>query len=206
MKPQVSSLHYKFEKYIEKPRWMSFYYQLSIINSLNSKSILEVGVGTNFLKKYFSDTKIKYKTLDIAKDLNPDILGSVDNIPLKDNSFDLVCAFQVLEHLPFDKFEKCLKEMSRVSKKYVLISLPYLNLFYYVKIKIPLIKPFYIGILMPQFWRTPKFNGEHYWEIGAKRYPLKKIKRIMNKFFNIKKITHPCENKYHIFFVLEKKK
>ncbi len=108
-------------------------------------------MGNKFIKKYFSDTKINYKTLDIAKDLKPDILGSVNNMHLKDNLFDLVCAFQVLEHLPSDEFEQCLKEMLRVSKKDVLIILPYSSRFYYLRIKIPLIREFYFSLLAPNF-------------------------------------------------------
>lgn len=205
MKFQVKKPYYNFEKYFNKDRWMSYWYQISLISKLKQKSVLEVGAGANFLKKYFSDDKMTYKTLDIAKDLNPDILGGVDNIPLKENSFDLVCAFQVLEHLPFEKFEQCLKEMQRVSKKDVLISLPYSHRYYYVKIKIPFAEPFYFGLLIPRFLLKYKFSGEHYWEIGTRGYSLNRIKKVMSKYFKVKQIIHPNENKYHVFFVLEKK-
>ena len=128
MKKQVNKTHYDFMKYVGRGRWMSYYYQLKYIYELKPKNVLEIGAGNNFLKKQLSK-EMSYKTMDVAKDLNPDILGSVDNIPLKNNSFDLVCCFQALEHLPFNLFEKSLKEIARVSKKDVLISLPscYLN-------------------------------------------------------------------------------
>ncbi|MCK4649611.1 class I SAM-dependent methyltransferase [Candidatus Pacearchaeota archaeon] len=118
MKPikQVTKEHYDFKKYIDKQRWMSYYYQLKHVYELKPSSVLEIGAGNNFLKKQLSK-EITYKVMDIAKDLNPDVLGGVDNIPLKNNSFDLVCCFQVLEHLPFNFFEKSLKEIARVSKK-----------------------------------------------------------------------------------------
>jgi len=204
MKTQVNKTHYNFNKYVDKDRWMSYYYQIGLINKLNTKNILEIGAGINFLKKYFSDIKINYKTLDIAKELNPDILGSVTKIPLKANSFDLVCAFQVLEHLPFNKFEKCLKEMLRVAKKDILISLPYNRIqFFKFELKIPLIPKIHIVFNLPLFFKKFKFDGEHYWEIGAKGYSLRKIKKIMGRYFKIKEIIHPYENKYHLFFILE---
>ena len=204
MKIQVNKNHYEFKKYVNKERFMSYYYQLKLIYDLNPKSILEVGIGNSLLKKQLSD-KVNYKTLDIAKDLHPDIFGSVENLPLEDNSFDLVCAFQVLEHLPFKKFEKCLKEISRVSKKNVLISLPYCHIASKFELKVPLIPIIRLSLAVPRFYEKIEFKGEHYWEIGAKGYPLKKIKTVLSKYFTIKKIINPYENKYHIFFVLGKK-
>jgi len=203
MKPQVNKSHYEFNRYVNIERFMSYWYQLKLIYNLNPRNILEIGIGNNFLKKYFSDSKINYKTLDTAKDLKPDIIGSVDNIPLREKSFDLICAFQVLEHLPFDKFEKSLKEMARVSKKNVLISLPYCNISLSFRLKIPLIPEIKFSLTIPQFFKKHKFDGEHYWEIGARGYSLNKIKNIISKYFKIKKVFSPYENKYHIFFFLE---
>lgn len=203
MKQKNNKKIYYFPNYVSKERILSYYYQLKLIYDLNPKNILEIGVGTNFLKKQLSD-QFNYKTLDIAKDLNPDILGSVDNIPLKDKSFDLVCAFQILEHLPFDKFEKSLMEIARVSKKDVLISLPYCNISPNFKLKIPLIPEIRFSLTIPKFYKKHKFDGEHYWEIGKRGYSLTIIKKIISRYFKIKKIINPYENKYHIFFVLEK--
>ena len=52
------------------------------------------------------------------------IQGSLDNIPFKDNSFDLVICSDVLEHLPEDTYKKTIAELKRVSKKYILIISP----------------------------------------------------------------------------------
>ena len=52
------------------------------------------------------------------------IQGSLDNIPFKDNSFDLVICSDVLEHLPEDIYKKTIAELKRVSKKYILIISP----------------------------------------------------------------------------------
>ncbi len=123
-KKQVDVNHYNFLKYVDKNRFMSFYYQLRYIYSINPSNVLEVGHGSGFIKKILQ-SEFDFKTLDIESGLNPDIVGSVLEMPIKDKSFDLVCCFQVLEHIPFYNFERALLEMYRVSKKNVIISLPF---------------------------------------------------------------------------------
>lgn len=204
MKKQVNKKHYDFLKYVHKGRFMSYYYQIREIYLSNPKKILEIGMGNSFVKKICQDD-FNYKTLDIDKDLNPDIIGSVLRIPIAKNSFDFVLCCQVLEHLPFKEFEKALKELSRVSKKDILISLPYSGRDIGFQLKIPFIGTALISKRIPKFYKEHKFDGEHYWEIGTKGYSLKKIKRTISKYFNINKIIHPYENKYHVFFRLEKK-
>ena len=51
MKKQVNKKHYNFLAYVDKKRFMSYYYQLTNIYEINPKNILEIGVGNNFIKK-----------------------------------------------------------------------------------------------------------------------------------------------------------
>ncbi|NQT13093.1 MAG: class I SAM-dependent methyltransferase [Planctomycetes bacterium] len=51
--------------------------------------------------------------------------GSVDDIPFGGNSFDCVSCLQVLEHLPVGAYENALKELARVGRTFVLVSVPY---------------------------------------------------------------------------------
>ena len=122
---QVNKNHYEFERYVWPDRFASYYYQLREILALRPKNLLEVGVGDGVVGNYIKrNTLISYQNIDIAADLNPDIVGSVLSMPYPDNSFDAVCAFEVLEHLPFEKFETALSELKRVSRKHILLSLP----------------------------------------------------------------------------------
>jgi len=206
MKKQVDKKMYNFKKYCNQDRWASYWYQIDEILNCNPKNILEVGVGNKIVESYLkNNTNIKYTSLDIADDLHPDIIGSVDDIKAEDNFFDLVCAFEVLEHLPFKKFAKCLSELKRVSRKNIIISLPYWGRHFSVKFRLPyfkIIKFQYKFNLMPI---KHKFNGQHYWEIGKSGYSLNKIKKEINKVgFKIVKDYIAFESPYHYFFVLEK--
>ena len=204
MRKQVNKDHYDFLKYVKKSRFMSYYYQIMYIYRIKPKKILEIGRGNDFLKNVLKD-QFNYKTLDIDQELNPDYVGSVTKIPLKDSSFDLVCCFQVLEHLSFNKFEEALKEIHRVSNRYVLISLPRSGIDFKLEIKLPLIKNVRLKFSIPKFFKRHKFDGQHYWEIGKKNYSINKIKKIIKEYFIIEEINNPYENPYHIFFILRKK-
>ena len=52
-------------------------------------------------------------------------LGDINQIPLEDGSYDCVTSLQVLEHIPHSTYQTALSELARVSKKYILISVPY---------------------------------------------------------------------------------
>ncbi|MBN1761695.1 MAG: methyltransferase domain-containing protein [Methanomicrobia archaeon] len=52
------------------------------------------------------------------------VWGSLDNLPLKSNSFDLVTTLETLEHLKQDTFFDALAELKRVARKYIIVSVP----------------------------------------------------------------------------------
>lgn len=201
---QVNKTHYQFEKYCYLDRWVSYYYQLRETLVLNPKNILEVGVGDKVFGNYIkNNTNIKYKSVDIAEDLAPDVISSVEKLPFKNNEFELVCAFEVLEHLSFYKFENILVELRRVSEKYIILSLPHFGPSIRLSFKIPFLKQVKLAFKI-FFPKSHVFDGEHYWEIGKKGYSLRKIKSILKRYFIIKKHFVPFENQYHHFFILEK--
>lgn len=204
---QVNKEHYSFERYFYKGRWMSYWYQAKeIISRPEIKTVLDIGPGTGFLKYILSIQRpdITYHTLDIAKDLNPDIHGSVTKIPLEDKSYDLVCAFQVLEHIEFSDFESALKEMSRVSKKFVFISLPHFGGAVEFQIKVPMLPRLQMALKLPRP-RKHTFEGQHYWEIGKRGYSARKIRGLLSKRFTLLDEYIPFENQYHHFYFLHNK-
>lgn len=52
------------------------------------------------------------------------VRGSITHLPFGDKSFDLVTCLEVLEHLPHGAFEAGLRELERVSGRYLLVTVP----------------------------------------------------------------------------------
>jgi len=199
---QVEKEHYNFSKYCYPDRWASYYYQLQETLAVKPKNILEIGVGDGVFKSYIQgNTVISYTNLDIAEDLSPDIVGSVEAMPFDDHEYDTICAFEILEHLPFEKFETSLNELQRVANRYVIISLPHFGPAVKFNIKIPFVREIKFSFKIP-FSKKHIFDGEHYWEIGKKGYSIGRIRSLLKKYFIIKNDFIPFENQYHHFFVL----
>lgn len=202
---QVEKEHYSFERYFHKFRWMSYWYQSKEIISRNDiKTCLDVGPGNDFLRKMLEmhRSDIKYQTLDFAEDLKPDFVADITDTRLENNSYDLVCAFQVLEHLKFEDFEKALCEMKRLSKKYVFISLPHNVPSFDMQLKLPGIKRFSFALKSP-WGRKHIFYGQHYWEVGKRGYSARKILKIIKKHYTVIDDYVPLENQYHHFYILK---
>ena len=100
----------------------SYYYQVKFITELKPESILEVGIGNKTLNNYLKQHRYSVTACDFDKTFNPDVAADVRDLPFKDNEFDVVCAFQILEHIPWEDFPTALSELQRVSKKNVVFS------------------------------------------------------------------------------------
>lgn len=198
----MNNINYSFKKYVYPERWVSYWHQIDEVLKLTPKNLLIIGSGDamvgEVLKKYIKQVK----TFDIESELEPNIIGSVDDIALPNNSFDVVLCCAVLEHLPFEKFEKCLKEIKRIAKKDVVLSLPHFGPPIKFSFKIPFIKEIKIAFKVPYFIKHKP--NEHCWEIGKRGYSSRKIRQVIKKYFRIKKEFIPFENQYHHFYVLEK--
>jgi len=207
---QVPKKHY-FEKYDDVMRFISYFYQVDLVKKLKSDKVLEVGIGNKTTANYLKQNGIKIDTCDFDKELEPDYVADIRDLPFENDSYDVVLAFEVLEHIPWRDVDKALKELHRVSKKYVIISIPYSSAGFELLLKFPLInkifkRPFLeLFFRIPYFFRSIKFSGEHHWEMGRKGYPKRKIRNTLEKYFVILKEIRPILNHYHYFFVLEKK-
>lgn len=201
---QVDKAHYEFSHYGFEERFSSYYWQLSDTLALNPSSVLEVGVGDkvfgNFLK---SNTDVSYQSLDVAEDLKPDVVGSILALPFADKSFDVACAFEVLEHLPFENFDKAVSELARVARTHVIISVPHFGPMISFSLKIPFIPRIRFAFKLP-FPRKHVFNGQHYWEIGKQGFPVSKIRAALGKYGSIVSDYIPFNSPYHHFFTIKK--
>lgn len=197
---------YLFKKYLDLDRWGSYWHQIAEILKCQPHSVLEIGVGDKttmtYLKTNYPD--INYCSLDLDESLKPDIVGSVEQMPFTNEAFDLICAFEVLEHLPFDKFVDILKEMRRVSKNKAIISLPHWGRHFSLDLRLPFFKRLRWQCKISIF-PIPHVIGEHFWEIGKADYPLKKIKeKIKEAGWILERDFVAFESPYHHFFILTK--
>lgn len=209
---QVSGESYKKSRYLTLERFISYYFQFKEVTSLPVESLLEIGIGNGIVSAGLRQMGYKVTTCDFDASVQPDVVADVRHLPLPDQSQDLVMACQILEHLPFEEFETTLRELMRVSRKYVLISLPRRHTGFELIIKIPgiqtLLKRSYVDLAALIPLRFPGFaeSGQHYWEIDTWQVSLKQVKEVMERVGVVKKVFSPPMNKYHVFFLVESKK
>lgn len=202
---QVLKEHYRFGKYADEARFASYYHQLKEILDASPASVVEIGAGDGVVGNYLRwHGGIKYICADYAADTKPDVVADIRKLPFPDASFDVACAFEVLEHLPFEDFEKSLSELTRVARKRVIISLPHFGPPLKLLLKIPFLPELRLAFKIP-FPRMHIFNGQHHWEIGKRNYSVSRIRAAIARHGILIRDYVPFENQYHHFFVFNKR-
>jgi ubiquinone/menaquinone biosynthesis C-methylase UbiE len=93
--------------------------------------ILDLGSGDGLVFNTLREAGHDPVALDISRialrHIHGKVLvqGTASNLPFSSNSFDLVIACEVLEHIPNVVYNSVLDEIKRVTKKYVLITVPH---------------------------------------------------------------------------------
>ena len=212
-------------------RLQSHLMQIYLALKINPEKILEIGIGN----KLVSSTLKNYCdviTADIDESLKPDFILDISNSKdfnqFNNNSFDLIIICEVLEHVPYANIDSIFESLRRITKKYVLISVPnqkniynltlfkrgydnkiYAPYFRLLNLFIETINRFgpvlaKIHYKMKKKKRKFKFNGEHYWELGIENYTVEKFENQIQKHFKVIKQGRIKENFYHHFFLLKK--
>jgi hypothetical protein len=203
---QVEATYYDFQTYTDLLRWTSYWHQISETLALVPKTALIIGVGDNIVGKLLAAQGVQVYTFDFDKDLHPDFVGNVAEAGdvLRDKQFDVILCCQVLEHLPYDKFENILQQLARHTGN-VIISLPYSAIKYKFEVKLPIIKTIKSNVYIHKFFKQHKFDGQHYWEIGTREHTKRSVLKSMKKFFTVEKWYVAPYNTYHLFFILKTK-
>lgn len=206
MNIQVEHTVYNDIAYNDQGRFNSFWHQINLILSVNARNVLEVGTGNGLVRYVLEKNELRVTTVDIDENLKPDILASVLSIPVADETFDAAACCQVLEHLPYENFVPALKEMRRLIKGHLILSLPDLRRAYRVNFQIPKLGEVKFLYSIPRLKPLPwEFNGEHYWNISCAGYPLSRIRKdIKASGFAIEKDFCVYEMPWHRFFLLKK--
>lgn len=107
---------------------------LSYLQRINPKTILDVGCGEGFTLEFLKKNRVGDslegidsldEAIDLGKKLHTDLKlkkGDIYKLDYKNNSFDVVICTEVLEHLTNPS--EALFELKRVTRKYLLLSVP----------------------------------------------------------------------------------
>lgn len=204
---QVDRAHYFSGQYLDKSRFLGLHAQFSTINKIEiNESILEIGPGPGLFSSIMRNFGKNITTTDFDRELRPDLVAALPYLPFTNNSYDLVCAFEVLEHLPFDLIGSCLSEMARIANAYVVFSVPNIK---HMNPDIKIVADLKIGKwkFNRSFFRT-KHKGlcntvEHYWELGFNGYKLEKVVDIASAT-GLKLVTTNFFDPWFQFFTFKK--
>ncbi len=106
-----------------------------IVSDLRPATLLDAGCGEGFVVDIFQSAmpNVQIAGFDVLADSvkaaqlrNPRAniaVGDIYNIDFADDSFDLVCCFEVLEHL--HEPDRALRELARVARNHVVLSVPH---------------------------------------------------------------------------------
>lgn len=207
---QVRSGHYAFESYVSNERWNSYYYQIrETLECGDAKRVLVIGVGDGIMPDMIKrmNKEIQVDTFDVDETLNPDICGDIVRLSLKiKQKYDVIVCCQVCEHIMFREFDRILYELRnsiKIRGGKLILSLPvrYFPITFWLDV--PKIH-FHFAKNITKFWeRDFKFDGQHYWEIGPKKYSKSRIRKKIMRYFKIVKEYHVPNNPYHYFYICE---
>lgn len=214
IKPEdIPKSYYDFSSYNSKQRMLTYWYQLSMIHECHPRAVLEVGVGTGLVAAYFRHNGIHVTTLDINSRLSPDYVGSVLSLPegLPVEEFDLVLCSRVLHHIPFDDMERALWNLSALTKRYCLITLPVNDFRVYLMMRVTassistLSLPLPLALKKILVWVKGRGGGSGVWQINSSHETsAKKVVGIIARKFQIIKMFRMPEDQSHMMFFLEK--
>lgn len=88
----------------------------------NGETVLDVGGAAGHLSLFSKPGRIVTANLPGAE--NSDVIIKGGRLPFENNSFDVVCSIDVLEHLPQKGRAQFIKELERVAKKKIILSFP----------------------------------------------------------------------------------
>jgi 2-polyprenyl-3-methyl-5-hydroxy-6-metoxy-1,4-benzoquinol methylase len=202
---QVAPEHYDFERYDDRERWMSYWHQIRAVLAVRPKTVLEIGPGSGVFRGYLQRAGVEVKTLDIDASRGVDYVADItklDETLPAGLTFDAVCAFQVLEHLPLSEFEACLAGIARRANPHVFLSLPYRGL----RVRWALWwgdHHLTVGHKFMLPWRHRPIP-EHHWELG---YPhtAGRITKVIARHLDVVERGFIRENPYHYAWRLKRR-
>tara|TARA_R110002096_G_scaffold85802_3_gene197852 strand:+ start:480 stop:1223 length:744 start_codon:yes stop_codon:yes gene_type:complete len=199
--------------------WTSVWLQArEIIRRPDIHRVLEFGSARNILKLLVENYGIHHTAVEVNGEIfSPDVVATIDGFE-SEETYDVVCAFEVLEHNPFEEIEGLVRKMASFSTKYVYLSIPCSGRFFSISLnanlpRIQFRKTFHWTwsrlrrLVRPveEFRKRPDKYNPHWWEVGDKDRTEKDVEKLFENcdLKLIEKIHNPLFP-YHLFFLLEK--
>lgn len=191
--------------YDSKGQFCSYWHQINEVYATDPTTLLEIGMGGGLVSGYLRRRGLHVTCVDIDADLGPNAVGTVTALPFASDSFDTVLCCEVLEHLPFELFASSLRQIARVSRRHVVLSLPQCRKgIYRIAINLPRLHGIDTMIELPVMGRpTAPHDPGHRWEIGLRAYRRRDVESIMRQsgLDIVRTFTVP-EKIYHRFYLL----
>lgn len=181
--------------------WALYWHQINCVMNISritkSDSIFEVGKGSGHTSNYLKDKGYSVKTIDIDENKRPDIVLDIttDEVPYA----DAFIAFEIMEHIPYNKAEKLVQALSDKGTKVLIFSLPY-AFKSYLWLEGFILK---FGAFSSNIGKKRKkiISKHHHWELGIDGHNVKTVKALLKN--NNFKIVSDYKYRNHHFFVTE---
>jgi SAM-dependent methyltransferase len=154
--------------------WRSYWRQADLLNSVLQKgdTILEIGPGTGFISNYLKSRGYQVTTLDIDEAKSPDIVTNIVKYEFPD-PYDYILAFEVFEHIPFQKFVDILPRLRNATRKGLVLSVPRnYRIWFHADLIIPFFKSVSFGLKIK---RRRIIEERHFWELDYKDFSEKNL-------------------------------
>ncbi|MDP6666975.1 MAG: methyltransferase domain-containing protein [Dehalococcoidia bacterium] len=213
---------------LEPRRFSSTQIQLTSVTDLGDSvdSILEIGPGSGYFSSIAKSLGYDIKTADIKSETDPDYRGDFREVDIPEK-FDLVAAFEMLQHLPYQELPATLEKIASLSNRYVLISVPARVHRLELTVEIPrVLTPRRLGLgwlqgphTLLKTWEWPRSVGPsevdwegredywnpHYWEIGRKNHPRSRfLGDIQASGLTVLWYKYNPRHTHHLFVLAEK--
>lgn len=162
----------------EKRHWEFYWYQQKLMEGLiipGQDRILELGMGSGFAANYCRSKCLDITTLDIDEKKKPDIVANIVTYDFE-RRYDHVMAFEILEHIPYEQFERTIRKIPHFINNYAFISLPRNErVVFNLDLKLPKFKR------VSYQWRILKKKitvKAHHWELDYGEFTTRRIEAL----------------------------
>ncbi len=161
--------HYFSIRYLNEGRFVDYHHTIRLVMRPDVREVLEVGPGNGLVTWILRHAGYGVHTLDCEASVKPDTVGDIRALPFPAGSFDAVICCQVLEHLRFEEFQPILRQFYKVSRKYLVLSLPHVVPVWSVIARLPIFGSFWGSVPIP-FRKSIDLSDhpEHFWSVGSK--------------------------------------